>query len=116
MCSVFDVDDDAGIERFLQEYGVRHSERMIFGRRRRPTQQVSIVTARHGAAEVENAIWHLYLERDGENWINGPNIVNPAASFPPPPGWKVCTARIPLNLAMANLFSFAACIRHGATC
>ncbi|MEX2961972.1 hypothetical protein [Microbulbifer sp. TYP-18] len=48
MCSVFDVDDDAGIERFLQEYGVRHPERMIFGRRRRPTQQVSTVTAGHG--------------------------------------------------------------------
>ncbi|MEX2961976.1 SOS response-associated peptidase family protein [Microbulbifer sp. TYP-18] len=68
MCSVFDVEDDAGIERFLHEYGVRHPDRMIFGRRRRPTQQVSIVTARHGAPEVESAIWHLYLERDGESW------------------------------------------------
>ncbi|MEW5248695.1 SOS response-associated peptidase family protein [Microbulbifer sp. 2201CG32-9] len=68
MCSVFDVDDSAGLEHFLERYGVNHPERMIFDRRRRPTQQISIVTARHGAPEVENAIWHLYLERDGENW------------------------------------------------
>lgn len=68
MCSVFDVNDDAGFERFLREYGVHHPQRMIFGRRRRPTDQVSIVTARHGEPEVENAIWHLYLERAGDEW------------------------------------------------
>ena len=68
MCSVFDVDDHAGIERFLEEYGVHHPQQMIFGRRRRPTTQVSIVTARHGEREVENAIWHLYLERNGDQW------------------------------------------------
>ncbi|SHF50833.1 SOS response associated peptidase (SRAP) [Microbulbifer donghaiensis] len=68
MCSVFDVDDHAGIERFLDIYGVHHPQRMIFGRRRRPTQQVSIVTARHGEPEIENATWHLYMERDGDGW------------------------------------------------
>ena len=68
MCSVFDVDDDAGIERFLDEYGVHHPQNMILGRRRRPTTKVSIVTARQGAPAVENAIWHLYLERQGDSW------------------------------------------------
>ncbi|WOX05034.1 SOS response-associated peptidase family protein [Microbulbifer pacificus] len=68
MCSVFDVNDDAGIERFLEECGVLHPQRMLFGRRRRPTTLVSIVTARHGQPEVENAIWHLYLEKSGDQW------------------------------------------------
>ncbi|MCA0894361.1 SOS response-associated peptidase family protein [Microbulbifer agarilyticus] len=68
MCSVFDVDDEAGFERFLDEYGVEHQEEMIFGRRRRPTTKVSIVTGRHGAHQVENAIWHLYLEKQGDAW------------------------------------------------
>jgi len=68
MCSLFDVDDQAGVERFVEEHGIQHPQRMIFGRRRRPTTQVSIVTARHGAREIENAIWHLYLQRDGEDW------------------------------------------------
>ncbi|WKD48319.1 SOS response-associated peptidase family protein [Microbulbifer spongiae] len=68
MCSVFDVANHAGMERFLKEYGVHHPKRMLYGRRRRPTQEVSIVTARHGEPEVETAIWHLYLERDGDNW------------------------------------------------
>ncbi|MBB5210189.1 SOS response-associated peptidase family protein [Microbulbifer hydrolyticus] len=68
MCSLFDVDDHAGIERFVDEHGIAHPQRMIFGRRRRPTSQVSIVTARHGTAEIENAIWHLYLQRDGDGW------------------------------------------------
>ncbi|WP_346839198.1 SOS response-associated peptidase family protein [Microbulbifer sp. SAOS-129_SWC] len=68
MCSVFDLDDHAGIERFLDTYGVHHPQRLIFGRRRRPTQQVSIITARHGTPEVENAIWHLYLQRVGDGW------------------------------------------------
>ncbi|WP_226665073.1 SOS response-associated peptidase family protein [Microbulbifer aggregans] len=68
MCSVFDVDDDAGIERFLEEYGVHHPQRMILGRRRRPTAQVSIVTARNGQREVENATWHLYLQKQGNEW------------------------------------------------
>ncbi|MFC6632419.1 SOS response-associated peptidase family protein [Microbulbifer taiwanensis] len=62
------MNDDAGVERFLEEYGVHHPQRMIFGRRRRPTSQVSIVTARHGAPEVESAIWHLYLEKVGGQW------------------------------------------------
>ncbi|WP_299599038.1 SOS response-associated peptidase family protein [uncultured Microbulbifer sp.] len=68
MCSVFDVNDDAGIERFLEEYGVHHPQNMIFKRRARPTSEVSIVTARHDQPEIENAIWHLYLERDGNSW------------------------------------------------
>ncbi|WP_444902465.1 SOS response-associated peptidase family protein [Microbulbifer sp. SSSA007] len=68
MCSVFDVDRQAEMERFLDIYGVEHPERMIFGRRRRPTQQVSIVTSRHGEPQVENAIWHLYLEKEGGSW------------------------------------------------
>jgi len=68
MCSLFDVDDHAGIERFVEEIGVHHPQNMIFGRRRRPTSKVSIVTTRHGDPEVENAIWHLYLQRDGDNW------------------------------------------------
>ncbi|WKD49952.1 SOS response-associated peptidase family protein [Microbulbifer spongiae] len=68
MCSVFDVDDHAGMERFLKEYGVHHPKRKLYGRRRRPTQRVSIVTARHGEPSVETAIWHLYMERDGDNW------------------------------------------------
>ncbi|WP_231759897.1 SOS response-associated peptidase family protein [Microbulbifer elongatus] len=68
MCSVFDVDDDAGVERFLEEYGVHHPQNMIFGRRRRPTTKVSIVTARCGEPEVENAIWHLYLEKSTDGW------------------------------------------------
>ncbi|WKD48454.1 hypothetical protein [Microbulbifer spongiae] len=68
MSSVFDVVNHAGMERFLKEYGVHHLKRMLYGRRRRPTQDVSTVTARHGQPEVETAIWHLYLERDGNNW------------------------------------------------
>uniref|UniRef100_UPI00248FC840 hypothetical protein n=1 Tax=Janibacter hoylei TaxID=364298 RepID=UPI00248FC840 len=31
-------------------------------------QQVSIVTARKGSPEIESAIWHLYLERQGNTW------------------------------------------------
>ncbi|WGL16807.1 SOS response-associated peptidase family protein [Microbulbifer bruguierae] len=68
MCSLFDVDDHAGIERFIEEHGIHHPQQMIFGRRRRPTSKVSIVTARHGEPAVENAIWHLYLQRDGDDW------------------------------------------------
>ncbi|WNZ56237.1 SOS response-associated peptidase family protein [Microbulbifer sp. MKSA007] len=68
MCSVFDVSGHAGMERFLDTYGIRGAGHMIYGRRRRPTQQVSIVTTRNGAAEIENAIWHLYLERHGDTW------------------------------------------------
>ncbi|MFC6978795.1 hypothetical protein [Microbulbifer taiwanensis] len=89
------MNDDAGVERFLEEYGVHHPQRMIFGRRRRPTSQVSIVTARHGAPEVESAIWHLYLEKVGDSgsptkstgpstatgrsWASAPSIENPVA-------------------------------------
>lgn len=68
MCSLFDVDDHAGIERFINEHGIEHPQRMIFGRRRRPTTQVSIVTARTGIPAIESATWHLYLQRDGDNW------------------------------------------------
>ncbi|BBM01462.1 SOS response-associated peptidase family protein [Microbulbifer sp. GL-2] len=68
MCSIFDVDKQASMERFLDIYGVQYPERIIFGRRRRPTQQVSIVTGRYGEPQVENAIWHLYLEKGGEGW------------------------------------------------
>ncbi|MFA0812415.1 SOS response-associated peptidase family protein [Microbulbifer epialgicus] len=68
MCSVFDVDNQAAMERFLDIYGIQHPERVIFSRRRRPTQQVSIVTERMGRPQVENAIWHLYLEKDGNQW------------------------------------------------
>ncbi|WP_237068423.1 SOS response-associated peptidase family protein [Microbulbifer guangxiensis] len=68
MCSLFDTDDHAGIERFLEQVGVRHRERMRYGQRHRPTSRVSIVTNRHGEAEVEDAIWHLYLQRDGDNY------------------------------------------------
>ncbi|WP_078083091.1 SOS response-associated peptidase family protein [Microbulbifer mangrovi] len=68
MCSLFDADDDAGLERFIAEHGIHHPQQMIFGRRRRPTSKISIVTARHGEPVVENAIWHLYLQRDGDGW------------------------------------------------
>ncbi|KUJ79157.1 DUF159 family protein [Microbulbifer flavimaris] len=66
MCSLFDTDDHAGIERFLEEVGARHRERMRYGKRHRPTSTVSIVTARNGDAEVEDATWHLYLQKDGD--------------------------------------------------
>lgn len=68
MCSVFDVSDSMGMAQFLGKYGVLRAKRMRFGRRRRPTQAVSIVTARHGKPEVESAIWHLYLEREKNHW------------------------------------------------
>ncbi|MBN8431326.1 SOS response-associated peptidase family protein [Microbulbifer salipaludis] len=68
MCSLFDVDDDAGLERFIEDHGIHHPQRLLFGRRRRPTTNVSIVTARHGHATIENAIWHLYLQREGDRW------------------------------------------------
>ena len=68
MCSLFDTDDHAGIERFLEHIGTEHPQRMIFGRRHRPTSKVSIVTARHGKPELEDAIWHLYLQKDGDKY------------------------------------------------
>ncbi|AOS97518.1 hypothetical protein AUP74_02094 [Microbulbifer aggregans] len=68
MCSLFDTDDHAGIERFLEQVGARHRERMRYGKRHRPTSRISIVTTRHGEPEVEDAIWHLYLQKDGEDY------------------------------------------------
>ncbi|WP_160153455.1 SOS response-associated peptidase family protein [Microbulbifer sp. ALW1] len=68
MCSLFDADDHAGLERFVEEHGIHHPQNLIFGRRQRPTSRVSIVTARHGAPSVESAIWHLYLQREGDSW------------------------------------------------
>ncbi|WP_237063787.1 SOS response-associated peptidase family protein [Microbulbifer zhoushanensis] len=68
MCSLFDADDHAGIERFLEQVGVGYPQRMIYGRRRRPTSQVSIVTGRHGTPELETAIWHLYLQKEGDHY------------------------------------------------
>ncbi|SDJ55407.1 SOS response-associated peptidase family protein [Microbulbifer yueqingensis] len=65
MCSLFDADDHAGIQRFLEQAGAGHPQRMIFGRRQRPTSKISIVTGRHGQPELENAIWHLYLQKEG---------------------------------------------------
>lgn len=70
MCSVFDLDDHAGVERFNEEYGpiITHPQTMLFKRRIRPTTEVSIITARHGQPDNENAIWHLYLEKAGDKW------------------------------------------------